>query len=205
MSRIILSDSGDWRLRFPDDQDIRGYPVVDKFHEDTGLYVEDMVVDTDQEMVDAVILSDGSEYPARDISIGDNVVYATADAIENGRLTSEIANYGKVTRHDRVSYDESVIVRYEPDYRTHYGSEYEASGRSYDTELMSAYKYGTAAAYRDGLRNRSFRDAEDDLRSDYRERFANRDFDEDRQAIRFGFSRAQRGPSRAPAANAGVM
>ena len=48
MSRIALSNTGDWRLEFPEDQDVRGHRVLDKDGTDAGLVVEDMIVDTDQ-------------------------------------------------------------------------------------------------------------------------------------------------------------
>ena len=96
MSRIALSDTGDWTLKFKDDQDVRGYRVVDKDHNDTGLYVEEMIVDTDQEMIDAVVFSDGTEYPARDLSIGDGVVYATTETVEGTRRASDVDRFGSV-------------------------------------------------------------------------------------------------------------
>ena len=191
MSRIALSDTGDWKLEFPDDQDVRGYRVVDKHHTDTGLTVEDMIVDTDQEMIDAVVFSDGTEYPARDLSIGDGVVFATADTVENGRLTSDIENYGRVTRHDGRDYDDDVIVEYDPDYRAHYETAYGSGSRSYDDDLVHAYRYGTKAAYHGDYRNRAYLDAEDDLRTGLASAHGDRDFDAHRDAIRYGYTRAR--------------
>ena len=191
MSRIALSDTGDWKLEFPDDQDVRGYPVLDKKHNQTGLRVEEMIVDTDQKMVDAVVFSDGTEYPARDLSIGDGVVYATADTIEGTRRASDIDRYGAVAPSTGRDYDDDVIVEYDPDYRRHYDETYAASGRAYDDDLAHAYRYGTEAAHHGDYRNRAYLDAESDLSSGYLARYPDRDFDADRDAVRYGYNRAR--------------
>lgn len=191
MSRIALSNTGDWKLEFPDDQDVRGYRVVDKLHNDTGLVVEEMIVDTDQKMIDAVIFSDGTEYPARDISIGDGVVYATADVIDGTRRASDIDGFGSTVPNSARDYDDDVIVEYDPDYRGHYTAAYGESGRAYDDDLVYAYRYGTEAAYNGDYRNRTYLDAEADLRTGYTARHGARDFDADRDAIRFGYNRAR--------------
>ncbi len=190
MSRIALSNTGDWKLEFPDDQDIRGYRVVDKDHNDLGVRVEEMIVDTDQKMIDAVLFSDGTEYPARDLSIGDGVVYATEGTIDGTRRASDIDRFGAVTAHSGHEYDDDVIVDYDPDYRTHYESAYADDDRSYD-DVANAYRYGTESAYDDAYRNRPYLDAESDLRSSYGSRYADRDFDRDRDAIRYGYNRAR--------------
>ena len=192
MSRIALSNTGDWKLRFSDDQDVRGYRVVDKLHNDTGLTVEDMIVDTDQEMIDAVIFSDGTEYPARDISIGDGVVYATADEIDGARRAGDIDGYGSVAAHSGREYSDDIIVEYEPEYRGHYDGAYADSGRPYDDDLALAYRYGTETAHHGDYRNRPYVDAENDLRTGYLARYGDRDFDADRDAIRYGYNRARR-------------
>ena len=191
MSRIALSDTGDWKLEFPDDQDVRGFRVLDKTHNDTGLTVEEMIVNTDQEMVDAVIFSDGTEYPARDLSIGDGVVYATADTIEGTRRASAIDGYGSSVPHAAREYDDDVIVEYDPDYRSHYDTAYGTAGRAYDDDLVYAYRYGTESAYHGDYRNRAYLDAEGDLRTGYTARYSGRDFDADREAIRYGYNRAR--------------
>ena len=189
--RIALSDTGDWKLEFPDDQDIRGYRVVDKDGEDLGLYVEEMIVDTDQEMVDAVIFSDGSEYPARDLSIGDGVVYATTTDADGARRTADIDRYGSVTANTARTYDDDVIVAYDPDYRAHYDQAYAASGRAYDDDLAHAYRYGTESAHDDAYRNRGYLTAENDLKQGYLARYGDRDYDADREAVRYGYNRAR--------------
>ncbi len=190
MSRIALSHTGDWTLEFPDDQDVRGWPVLDKNHAETGLRVEDMIVDTDQEMVDAVLFTDGTEYPARDLSIGDGVVYATADAIEGARRAGDIDGYGSTVPHAGHEYSDDVVVEYDPDYRGHYETAYGDDDRDYDA-LAPAYRYGTETAYHDDYRNRAYVDVESDLRTGYGSRYPDRDFDADRAAVRYGYNRAR--------------
>lgn len=192
MDRIALSHTGDWKLQFPDEQDIRGFRVLDKDQNDTGLTVEDLIVDQDQEMVDAAIFSDGTEYPARDLSIGDGVVYATADTVEGTRRGSGIDGFGSVSAHTGREYSDDVIVDYDPDYRGHYEGAYGDSDRSYDDDLAHAYRYGTETAHHADYRNRAYLDAEADLRTGYGTRYGDRDFDADRAAIRYGYNRARR-------------
>jgi len=96
MARLPLSSTDDWALEFEDDQDVRGYRVVDVDGTDTGLTVDDMIVDTEAKMVDAVVLSDGTEYPTRTLSIGDGVVYATDARVPGTRYVADIDGYGRV-------------------------------------------------------------------------------------------------------------
>lgn len=191
MSRIALSNTGDWKLEFPEDQDVRGWPVLDKNNAETGLRVEDMIVDTDQKMVDAVVFTDGTEYPARDLSIGDGVVYATADAIDGAQRAADIDGYGSTVPHSGHEYSDDVIVDYDPDYRRHYETAYADYDRDYDDDLVHAYRYGTETAYHDDYRNRAYVDAETDLQSDYLARYPDRDYGADRSAVRYGYNRAR--------------
>ena len=191
MSRIALSHTGDWTLEFPEDQDVRGYRVVDHDGDGTGLTVEDMIVNTDLGMVDALIFSDGTEYPARDVSIGEGVVYATAGTVEGARHAGTIDGFGTAVPNARRAYDDDVVVSYDPDYRAHHATAY-GDDRSYDDDLVHAYRYGTESAYHDDHRNRPYADAEADLGSGYLARHPDRDFDADRSAIRYGYNRARR-------------
>ncbi len=190
MSRISLSDSGDWKLEFPDDQDIRGYRALDEDGNDVGV-VDTMIVNTNEERVDAILLRDGTEYPAADLSIGDGVVYLTTVNADADHVDGEVRVYGdsgNVIRRERVEdpdYDAHVDA-----FRTHYGSTYGDSGGTYE-DYEPAYRYGYETAYEDDYRNRSFIDADDDLQSNYLARYPDRDYDTDRDAVRYGYTRAQ--------------
>ena len=188
MSRISLSNTGDWKLEF-EDQDIRGYRAVDEDGSPVGT-VDAMVVNTDEERVDSIILEDGTEYPAADISIGDNVVYLTgvhAQATDDVDETVRVyGDSGQVVRREDVEdgdYDAHVEA-----FRTHHSASY--GGTSFD-DYDPAYRYGFDTAHDDDYRNRSYLDAEDDLRTGYGTTYADRDYDSDRDAIRYGYTRAQ--------------
>ncbi|MDT0632251.1 PRC-barrel domain-containing protein [Rubrivirga litoralis] len=190
MSRIALSDSGDWQLEFPDDQDVRGYPALDADGNRVGT-VDTMIVNTDEERVDAILLDDGTEYPARDLSIGDDVVYLTtvnaADDDVDGTVTV-FGDSGQVLRRERV--EDADFDAHADSFRTHYGSTYGTSGGAYE-DYEPAYRYGYESAYDDSYKNRPYLDAEDDLRTGYGTDYADRDFDADRDAVRYGYTRAQ--------------
>lgn len=189
MSRIALSDTGDWHLKFPDDQDIRGYRAVDKDGNPVGV-VDTMIIDTEEKRVDSIVLEDGSEYPARDISIGDGVVYLTATNAgdtDDGSVTV-YDDYGHVVRREQVA--DADFDAHSDAFRTHHESNYGATGGAYD-DYEPAYQYGYESAHSDDYRNRAYLDAEDDLRTGYGSRYGDRDYDKDRDAVRYGYTRAQ--------------
>jgi hypothetical protein len=197
MSRVSLSDTGDYRL-INDEQDVRGYNVVDRSGQPVGV-VETMVVDTDAEVVSSLLLRDGTEIPARDVTIGESVVYLDrghAGAMAStagpagmaGGSTGMAPDYGRVTRREHVAdVDGSFDTDFDDDFRGHHETTSGGAGRSYD-ETAGAYRFGYTAAHGDAHRNRPFVDAEADLRSGY----TAGDFDADREAVRYGYSRAQR-------------
>ena len=190
MSRIALSDAGDWKLEFPDDQDIRGYRALDADGNQVGT-VDTMIVNTEEERVDAILLDDGTEYPARDLSIGDDAVYLTTVHAEGGDVDGTVTVYGdsgKVVRRERV--DEGDFDTHRDAFRTHYTTSYGDAGGSYD-DYEPAYRYGYESAYDDSYRNRPYLDAEDDLRTGYGTDYSDRDYDNDRDAVRYGYTRAQ--------------
>lgn len=188
MSRIALSDTGDWKLEFPHDQDIRGYRALDEDGTQVGV-VDTMIVNTNEKRVDAVLLEDGTEYPAADLSIGDGVVYLTAVDAAAEHVDGEVRVYGdsgRVLRRERV--EDADYDAHTDAFRTHYGSTY--GDGSYE-DYEPAYRYGYETAYDEDYRNRSFVDADDDLRGNYLARYPDRDYDTDRDAVRYGYTRAQ--------------
>lgn len=67
-----LSKLHDYELVHPE-QDIRGWEVKDASGTTIGR-VDDLLVSTDTELVEVIRLSDGEEYPASEIELGDRVV-----------------------------------------------------------------------------------------------------------------------------------
>jgi len=70
--------------------DIRGWPVEDRAGDQAGT-VDDLLLNTETELVDAIALDSGEKYPIDDVEIGDESVYLlgavgdveTADAEED--------------------------------------------------------------------------------------------------------------------------
>ncbi|HEX9950338.1 MAG TPA: PRC-barrel domain-containing protein [Rubricoccaceae bacterium] len=195
MTRVSLTDSGDYGL-VNDEQDVRGRTVVDGTGQPLGT-VEAMLLDTDAELVTTLVLDTGTEIPVADVTLGEDVVYytagggtegASAEAIE-GTVRSGVTVFddgGRVVRRERVA-ETGDVSAYDADFQTHHASTYGAAGRSYD-ETSGAYRYGYTSAHGDANRNRTYSDAEADLRSGY----TGADFDADREAVRYGYGRAQR-------------
>ncbi len=73
MARAPLSQLNDWEL-VNEDQDIRGWPVEDQAGNRLGT-VREMIVDTDTEQVEMIVLDNGAEYPNDDIELGNGAVY----------------------------------------------------------------------------------------------------------------------------------
>ena len=182
MSRIALSNAGSWNLKFPHEQDIRGHDALDANGNKVGV-VDTMIVNTDERRVDAILLDDGTEYPARDLSIGDGVVYLTSLAGDNDLEAS-------VTVYDDMGHVVEREVVGEPDYdshrdafRTHHAGTYGAAGRTFDAD-EDAYRYGYESAYNDSYR--------DTFRTHHADTYgtAGRTFDADEDAYRYGYESA---------------
>lgn len=186
MERVSLSDTGDWQL-VNDSQDIRGYNVVDANGQPVGT-VASMLLDTDRELVTTLVLDNGTEIAAADVTIGESVVYLDAAAVP-GDVAEGVTVFdeaGHIVRRESV--DDAEFDTYADDFRSHHQTTYGTAGRAYDDDL-EAYRYGFTSAHADPYRNRSYGDAETDLRTGYA---AGRDYDADREAVRYGYSRAQR-------------
>lgn len=191
MSRITLSNTGDWKLKF-DEQDVRGYEALDADGNHVG-EVESMIVDTEAKRVDAIVLEDGTEYPARDMSIGDGVVYLTT--IVPGDKSASVTvydDYGHVVEREKV--ESADFDAYADDFRTHYKSTFAETGNAYDA-YDPAYRYGYEAAHDESYRNRPYADVESDLERDYATQYPDSDFNDTRGAVRYGYTTAQRGRS----------
>lgn len=195
MTRVSLSDAGDYQL-VNDEQDVRGRTVVDGDGQPLGT-VESMLLDTDAELVTTLVLDNGTEIPVRDVTLGDNVVYYNAAGATSGgeadASTSDIRSGvtvfddgGKVVRRERVA-EMGDASAYDADFQSHHAATYGASGRDY-ADTSAAYRYGYTSAHGDANRNRTYSDAEADLRTGY----TGADFDADREAVRYGYGRAQR-------------
>ncbi len=194
MPRIPLSDTSDWQLKF-DEQDVRGFTALDADGNPVGR-VDHMLVNTEEERVDAVVLEDGTEYPARDLSIGDNVVYLTAavggEAV-GGDVDPSVTvydDYGHVVRRADVAkpdYDHHADA-----FRSHHTEQAGLAAGLFATR-EPAYRYGYESAFDEKNRSRGYTEAQTDLQRTYATRHPDRTYDEDQDAIEYGYTRAQRG------------
>lgn len=188
MPRVALSDTGEWQLK-NSEQDIRGYAVVDDAGARIGT-VDEMIVNTDDRRVDAIVLEDGREVPARDIHIGEDAVFLSATAATAVGDRVAVYDDGEVVeRREVASRDPDA---YTEDFRSHYTETYGGSGQNY-SYYEPAYRFGYDAAFEEDYRNRSYRDAEDDLRRSYSAQFPSSDYGDVEDAVRHGYNRARRG------------
>lgn len=187
MARIPLSNTGDWKLKF-DEQDVRGFDALDADGNRVGR-VDAMIVDTDERRVDAVVLEDGTEYPARELSIGDGVVYLTSivpDEAPEGVTAYD--DYGHVVERERFEGEDAAHA---DAFRRHYDETFAASGDAYDV-YEPAYRYGFETAHTDDFRDRTYDTAVADLERGYTRRFPDSPYSTVRNAVRFGYMRARR-------------
>lgn len=185
MARVLLSNTDDWELKF-DEQDVRGHKAYDASGDEVGR-VDDMIVDTEARRVTAIRLDDGREFPAREIAIADGAVYLSKEVPDDIAVTV-YDDYGQVIEREVVGagdYDDHVSV-----FKEHYGTTYAGTGRDY-AHYDPAYRYGFESAGLDSYRDRDYNEVETDLKGRYTERHPNRDFSEDREAIRYGYARAR--------------
>ena len=190
MAHVRLSKTNDWKLEHKD-QDVRGWTVRDANNNEIGK-VDDMIVDTDSEYVDQIVLEDGTTYPARDIHIGDRVVYVegVAEGVKDVQpVVNVYDDYGRVRRSEQPA----TAVDYDDDlYREHYTTTYGDSGGEY-TVYEPAYRYGHESALDERYKGRTYEDAEADLRRSYTERYPNSRYDEVKDAVRHSYERARTG------------
>ena len=216
MAHVLLSDTDDWQL-VHDEQDLRGRDLLDAGGLRIG-QIADMVINTETEHIDEVVLTDGARYPAADLDIEDEAVYLRGAATVAGRTAFP---YEGVRRTDPISgadtvYTERTIsgtspevppatpatisgadardyVRSSPldsdaEYESHYGTEYAATGNPFSF-YRPAYRFGTEMSLDQGYLGTSFDDVETSLRERWMTAFPGQRYDDYRGAIRYGFER----------------
>lgn len=183
MSRFKLSASDDWQLVY-EEQDIRGWDVRDANDNVLGT-VDDMIVNDETEYVDTIVLEDGTQYPARDIYIGDGVVYVEEVTVAGiSPILTVYDDYGQVSRG--VYVDEEVYAGYGDSFRNHYNTTYGTTGSTYE-KYEPAYRFGHELACAPRYKGRSYNELESDARTLYHNRYSDRNYDEDVEAIRYGY------------------
>ena len=129
MSHFKLSASDDWQLVY-EEQDIRGWEVRDA--NDTVLgTVDDMIINDDTEYVDTIVLEDGTQYPAREIYIGDDVVYVEEVTVTGVTpILTVYDDYGRVSQGAYI--DEELYAGYGDRFRNHYNTTYGTTSETYE-------------------------------------------------------------------------
>lgn len=82
MAKVELSRSDEWELEH-ESQDVRGWEVVDASGKRMGT-VTDLIIDTDRERVDTLVLDSGERVAAAAASLGDHVVRLGSTTGESG-------------------------------------------------------------------------------------------------------------------------
>ena len=188
MGHIPLSKTDDWKLEHGD-QDIRGWEVRDANDNKIG-EVDEMMVNTDTEYVDQIVLEDGTTYAARDIHIGDRVVYVegVAEGVTGVEpIVKVYDDYGRAQRSETAA-----TAGYDEDYRKHYNTNFANTGQDYDV-YEPAYQYGHESGLDERYQDRDYADAEDDLNRDYSERYPESRYDQVKDAVRYGYERSRTG------------
>lgn len=205
-----LSKLHDYELVHPE-QDIRGWDVIDASGSKVGR-VDDLLVSTDTELVELIRLSNGEEYPAREIEIGDRVVHlrrnratGTGDSEpvvkvyddarvrrtqgETGAAGAAGATAAGTGARTGADYD-----AHRDDFRGHYKSHYGSAGNDYDY-YEPAYRHGYSYASNDAYKGRDWNTVEPEMRRSYEERHGTGTWDKVKDAARHAFDRGRSGTS----------
>ena len=187
MARIPFSKS-DWTLVHPE-QDVRGWEVRGAREQKLGR-VQELIVNTASGYVDAVVLEDGTEYPADDLFTGNGVVY-----LEQEKTTRDVRplavvydDYGRVTRTERLDVQEHPADAYEEAYRTHHASTFADMGAGYE-DYVPAYRFGYEMARDPRYHGKPYEEAVPELTAAYRKRHPNSLFEQVQEAVRHAYDR----------------
>lgn len=180
---ISISRSDEWELVY-DDQDIRGWTVYDASGNAVG-EVDDMLANPEVERIEYIVLKDGTRYPARDISIGDEAIHLAREA-----TSSKTSVYGEVPVRGATETGPLSYASYDQDFRTYHDDTY---GTDTDYQLYeSAYRYGLMYGADTRYAGRDWDAVEPELRRRYEARHGDNTWNDVKNAIRHAFDYGQR-------------
>ena len=191
---VRLSHTDDWKL-VHSDQDIRNRKVADATGHPIGR-VDDLVIDTDRELIAEIILEDGTRYPAEALRLdGDTVYVSTFVASGRDGETRVADDYDRVdSLHTRRLTDDDAPTE-RSGFRSHYDATYAESGIEYE-RMQPAYDFGAEIGRDQKFAGRGYQDVERDIRSLYESRFADtqatQPYTDVDQAIRHGYESVNR-------------
>ena len=202
MPHVLFEDTHDWEL-VDSDQDIRGWEVRDANGNPVGT-VGGMAVDTDAQVVDTIILTDGSRFRVEDVSLDNGVVYVTTYGAPAGVSARPYTQAHGIRRRDvppevaaeqaegrREIAEEQAEMRREmrePD-----RVEEIREGRREIAEERAEARREVADAQRDAGRGAGgYSSFADDFQSNFREHYADSglDYDDVSPAYRAGYDYA---------------
>ena len=189
MARFSINKSHDWHVKH-DDQDIRGWPAYDATGEAIG-HVSDLVADTESGLVETIVLDNGSEYPAGDIELRNESVYVEGFSEERAEAEPVVKAYHKAEIREREQGSATGFARYEPAYREHYETTYTEEEREY-SHFHPAYRVGYDFGMLDDYRDKTWNEAEPDVRRHYEETYGEGTWNEVKGAARHAFEHARK-------------
>lgn len=185
MGRFVLSKTDDWTL-VHDHQDIRGWDVQDRAGNRLGTVAE-LIANTESELVESIVLDTGREYPARDVTLDDGVVYVEgvpaatdADPIVKKYDNARIRRRGAATRGDWSTHDAL--------YQRHHAATY--GGTAYEA-YAPAYRHGHTFGANPAYRTRAYDEAEPELRRSYEREHGEGTFEKVKHAVKHAFDHAR--------------
>ncbi|HET6566364.1 MAG TPA: PRC-barrel domain-containing protein [Rhodothermales bacterium] len=206
-----LSDLYDWHL-VHEDQDIRGWKVLDDRGTEIGR-IDELLVDTDSEVVDRIRLDNGEEFSARDIEIEDGVVHVRGEAALTASTTEPLARTYRDTRIRQREVDETGATAgmtaegeplstatsgtplmpagydaYAGDFRSNFRSEYgDENWMDYEPAYIYGYTVGSSGKYA----GRDYAEVEPELRTEYEREHGTGTWDRVRDAVSYAFHRGR--------------
>lgn len=189
-----LSKTNDWELVYDDRQDIRDCAVLDATGHRIGR-VDDLVVDTEREVVSEIILEDGTRYPAEALRIDGDKVYVSTFVATGREESSRIADDYDTFEPYRTRRLAGADATATSGYRGHYEATYGESGIEYE-RYQPAYDFGAEIGRDQKYAGRGYKDVEHEIRSLYETRFADESatqpYTDVDQAIRYGYESINR-------------
>lgn len=182
MAHLLFGDTDDWEL-VDRDHDLRGWEVRDSNGATVGR-VGDMAVDTDRQVVDTIILEDGTRFRAEDVTLSDGVVYVTTYGAPSGVATRAYTDAHGVRRVGAAPVAPAPVAAPPPEV-AHERAEMRREMRESDrVEEVREGRREVAEAHRDAA---GYAAHEDDFREHYRDTFGDLDFADYSPAYRYGY------------------
>lgn len=167
---MLLRKDDAWLEKLPV-PDIRNWRVVDGNSMEIG-FVETLVVDRQNNAIEAVLTGANDRFSASEIEIEDGVV----------RVTRVLR-----PRSDESDESDGSAPEFRKSYERHFSEVYDSSEWRLE-DLLPAYRFGREAASDADFTGRSFEHAEEDLRAHYLSRRLQPPFHIARGAVERGYS-----------------